>query len=113
MEGTGRRQRETERNKGIPRHRGQRYLSGYLLSDLVGNGYVATVVGSDTIYLAGVFNGEIENVTSVRNDTNANVTEAVSKSSHRAAIPGTNGISIKGERLGSALDLANATFYRR
>jgi hypothetical protein len=79
----------------------------------VGNGYVATVVGSDTIYLAGVFNGEIENTTSPNAANGTSQSETVSTSSHRAAIPGTNGISIKGERLGSALDLANATFYRR
>eukprot|EP01127_Copromyxa_protea_P017514 TRINITY_DN5342_c0_g1_i1.p1 TRINITY_DN5342_c0_g1~~TRINITY_DN5342_c0_g1_i1.p1 ORF type:complete len:782 (+),score=101.11 TRINITY_DN5342_c0_g1_i1:33-2378(+) len=77
----------------------------------IGNGYVATVVGSDTIYLSGVFNGDNE-----KNDTDTNSTsfgQTFFSGSHRAAFPGTNGISIKGERLGSALDMANATFYRR
>jgi hypothetical protein len=31
----------------------------------IGNGYVATVVGSDTLYATGVFNGELTNSTDV------------------------------------------------
>jgi hypothetical protein len=38
----------------------------------VGNGYLATQIGSDSIYVAGVYNGE-----------------AVSAPSHRARIPST------------------------
>eukprot|EP01116_Phalansterium_solitarium_P016178 TRINITY_DN3701_c0_g1_i1.p1 TRINITY_DN3701_c0_g1~~TRINITY_DN3701_c0_g1_i1.p1 ORF type:complete len:702 (-),score=253.28 TRINITY_DN3701_c0_g1_i1:809-2914(-) len=63
----------------------------------VGNGYVATVVGSDTQYISGVFNGFSSKTPS-----------------HRARIPGTLSISVANSTpLGSALDLERGVFYRR
>jgi trehalose/maltose hydrolase-like predicted phosphorylase len=63
----------------------------------VGNGYVATVVGSDTVYVAGVYNGL-----------------HTRDPSHRARIPSTNAISIANATLvACAIDLAEAIYYRR
>jgi trehalose/maltose hydrolase-like predicted phosphorylase len=61
----------------------------------VGNGYMSSVVGSDTIYVAGVFNG-------------------AGQTTHRARIPSTNAITLtNAQHVGSALDLERAVFYRR
>jgi len=61
----------------------------------VGNGYVATVVGTDTQYAVGVFNG-------------------FNSSSTRARIPATTAISVTNTwPIGSALDLESGVFYRR
>eukprot|EP01114_Cavostelium_apophysatum_P014228 TRINITY_DN3638_c0_g1_i2.p1 TRINITY_DN3638_c0_g1~~TRINITY_DN3638_c0_g1_i2.p1 ORF type:complete len:663 (+),score=121.13 TRINITY_DN3638_c0_g1_i2:160-2148(+) len=63
----------------------------------VGNGYIATVIGSDTQYIAGVYNG-LNSVTP----------------SHRARIPATTAINItNAQPIGSALDLERGIFYRR
>eukprot|EP01114_Cavostelium_apophysatum_P022690 TRINITY_DN8295_c0_g1_i1.p1 TRINITY_DN8295_c0_g1~~TRINITY_DN8295_c0_g1_i1.p1 ORF type:complete len:699 (+),score=116.92 TRINITY_DN8295_c0_g1_i1:246-2342(+) len=63
----------------------------------VGNGYIATVIGSDTQYIAGVYNG-LNSVTP----------------SHRARIPATTAITINNmDAYGSALDLERGIFYRR
>lgn len=72
----------------------------------IGNGFVATSVGSDTVFLAGVFNGA--------SDTSP---------SHRARIPGFAAVSFTAAAaenttdmnhiLGFALDLQEASFKRR
>eukprot|EP00029_Vermamoeba_vermiformis_P003680 TRINITY_DN14219_c0_g1_i1.p1 TRINITY_DN14219_c0_g1~~TRINITY_DN14219_c0_g1_i1.p1 ORF type:complete len:713 (-),score=152.44 TRINITY_DN14219_c0_g1_i1:37-1992(-) len=63
----------------------------------VGNGYLSSVIGSDSIYVAGVFSGV-----------------NVAGPSHRARIPATNSITISnGNFTCAALDLKEATYYRR
>jgi hypothetical protein len=63
----------------------------------VGNGFVATVVGSDDMFAAGVFNGP-----------------AVSASpSHRAAIPAPLNLTIDGPAVGAGLHLRNGAYLRR
>lgn len=58
----------------------------------VGNGYLATVIGTDTMYAVGVFNG-------------------FNSSSTRARIPSTAAISVTNAwPTGSALDLESGTF---
>jgi len=66
----------------------------------VGNGYVATVVGSRSSFISGVYNGPALSVINP---------------SHRARIPSTSNISIKNlkSNFGSALDLERSVFYRR
>ncbi|KAK9823243.1 hypothetical protein WJX72_001319 [[Myrmecia] bisecta] len=60
----------------------------------VGNGYLATVVGSDTVYVAGVYNGR-----AAQQDT----------STHRARIPAMAAFSINGlEPIELSLDLQRA-----
>ncbi|ELR20704.1 glycosyl hydrolase family 65 central catalytic domain containing protein [Acanthamoeba castellanii str. Neff] len=62
---------------------------------VVGNGYMATVVGSPDIYVSGVFNGE----------------ESLSK---RARLPATNAITVTNAlHTGSALNIREGVFYRR
>jgi len=62
---------------------------------VVGNGYMATVVGSPDIYVSGVFNGNWSN-------------------SKRARIPATNAITITNAlHTGSALNTREGVFYRR
>jgi len=68
----------------------------------IGNGYVATVVGSDTLYATGVFNGELTNSTDVV----------------RARIPSPLAVDVilNGPKLllnDSALDLARGVYQRR
>lgn len=62
----------------------------------VGNGYLATQIGSDAIYVAGVFNGA--------------ATEAPS---HRARIPSNVNFRAPGTAQHAALNLREATYYRR
>ncbi|MDP2435527.1 MAG: hypothetical protein Q8P67_07275 [archaeon] len=66
----------------------------------VGNGYVATVIGSDDVFVAGVFNGN----------------ETVQQPSHRARIPSTAALNLSSQGLslvGSALDMESAVFERK
>jgi hypothetical protein len=62
----------------------------------VGNGYLATQIGSDALYVAGVFNGA--------------ATEAPS---HRARIPSPVNFRAPGNQQHAALHLREATYYRR
>lgn len=62
----------------------------------VGNGYLATQIGSDAVYVAGVFNGA--------------ATEAPS---HRARIPSPVNFRPPGNQQHAALHLREATYYRR
>jgi len=63
----------------------------------IGNGYLATVVGSPIIYLSGVYNG-LNTATP----------------SHRAIIPATNAFTVvDAVATGSAIDLERATYYRQ
>jgi len=63
----------------------------------IGNGNLATTVGSDTIYVSGLFNGLDSR-----------------DPSHRARIPSPIAISLPGSTpFASALDIAEGVFYRR
>jgi len=63
----------------------------------IGNGYIGTVVGNNSVFVAGVFNGY------------GTVTP-----SHRARIPATLAISIVNSTIvASALDIERAIYYRR
>jgi hypothetical protein len=62
----------------------------------IGNGFLATQIMTDSIWVSGLFNGYL--------------TETPS---HRARIPATNAISAPGIIFASALDIRNATYYRR
>ena len=62
----------------------------------IGNGFLATQIGGDTIYVAGVYNGA--------------ATEAPS---HRARIPSTINFRAPGTPHHAALNLREATYYRR
>ena len=62
----------------------------------LGNGYVATPIGSTEMFVAGVFNGEQTSETP----------------SHRASIPSPlNARITSGDAVGAALDLKGAAFY--
>jgi len=67
------------------------------LHPIIGNGFVATQIMSDSIYCAGIFNG----------DTGA------TRVSHRARIPAVHAIPAPGTPGPSALDIRSATYYRR
>ena len=80
----------------------------------IGNGYVATVLDSDSVYIGGVYNG--------RNSTTPRYYFFHSefsiypkkKKSHRARIPSTNSINItNGELFAAALDIERAAYFRR
>lgn len=78
----------------------------------VGNGFVATVVDSDAIYSAGLFNGD-----SLNNCTAQGVEVGAwcGQMSHRALIPALN-VRVSGELLpdgGRVLDVERAVFLRR
>jgi hypothetical protein len=62
----------------------------------IGNGYVATQIGSDAVYVSGVFNGH-----------------ATDAPSHRARIPSPVNIRAPGTSSHAALHLREATYYRR
>ena len=62
----------------------------------VGNGYLATQIGSDAVYVSGVFNGH-----------------ATDAPSHRARIPSPVNIRAPGTSSHAALHLREATYYRR
>ena len=62
----------------------------------IGNGYLATQIGGDAIFVAGVFNGL--------------ATEAPS---HHARIPSTVNFRAPGTPSHAALNLREATYYRR
>jgi len=63
----------------------------------VGNGYIATVIGNNIQYIAGIYNG--------RNSMDP---------SHRAKIPSSTSITITNAYItGSALDMQHGVFYRR
>jgi hypothetical protein len=63
----------------------------------IGNGFVATVVGSDTLFAAGVFNGKAQ----------------AKDPSHRAAIPAPLALQVDGQVTGAALDLRGGFYLRR
>ena len=63
---------------------------------MLGNGLLATQVMSDSIWLSGVFNGYL--------------TQAPS---HRARVPATNAVAAPGVQSGAALDVREATYFRR
>ena len=63
---------------------------------MLGNGLLATQVMSDSIWVAGLFNGFL--------------TQAPS---HRARVPATNAVAAPGEQSGAALDVREATYFRR
>mmetsp|Transcript_26333 Transcript_26333/g.70293 ORF Transcript_26333/g.70293 Transcript_26333/m.70293 type:complete len:403 (-) Transcript_26333:1293-2501(-) len=63
----------------------------------LGNGYVASPIGSTEMFVAGVFNGE----------------QTSDTPSHRASIPSPlNARITSGDAVGAALDLKGAAFYR-
>lgn len=62
----------------------------------IGNGYLATQIGGDAIYVSGLFNGL--------------ATEAPS---HHARIPSTINFRAPGTASHAALNLREATYYRR
>jgi hypothetical protein len=62
----------------------------------IGNGYLGTQIGSDAIYVSGVYNG-------VASET----------PSHRARIPSTVAFRAPGNVEHTALNLREATYYRR
>ena len=62
----------------------------------IGNGYLATQIGSDAIYVAGVYNGA-----------------ATTDPSHRARVPSTVNFRAPGISSHAALNLREATYYRR
>ncbi|EGC35268.1 hypothetical protein DICPUDRAFT_97948 [Dictyostelium purpureum] len=71
--------------------------AAYLMTS-VGNGYAAYVIGTNSIYIGGVFNGPAF---------------AVSNPSHRASIPNFQNIVLNGSRLVYAgLDIQNGTYTR-
>ena len=93
----------------VPTDWQKRYYEGTLLFSptkvdgsigaTIGNGFLATTVNSDTLYISGVYNGY--------NNTTP---------SHRARIPGFSSIdfSARGEVVvGFALDLETATYHKR
>jgi len=67
------------------------------LHPMIGNGFLATQLMSDSIYCAGIFNGD-SGATGV---------------SHRARIPALHAIPAPGTPGPSALDIRAATYYRR
>lgn len=62
----------------------------------VGNGLLATQVMSDAIWVAGIFNGYL-----------------TTDPSHRARVPATNAVAAPGRPAGAALDVREATYFRR
>ena len=62
----------------------------------VGNGYLATQIGGDALFVAGVFNGH-----------------ATDAPSHRARIPSPVNVRAPGTPAHAALHLREATYYRR
>jgi hypothetical protein len=62
----------------------------------IGNGFLATQLMTESIWVSGLFNGYL--------------TETPS---HRARIPATNAISAPGTESAAALHIRNATYYRR
>lgn len=63
----------------------------------IGNGFVATQVSSDSLYLSGIFNGYL-----------------TSTPSHIARVPATNAFAAPGGSVVAAgIDVLNATYYRR
>ena len=62
---------------------------------MVGNGMLATQIMSDSIWVSGLFNGFLSSV------------------SHRARIPATSAVAAPGNQSGAALDLREATYFRR
>ena len=62
---------------------------------MIGNGMLATQVMSDSIFVAGLFNGWMYSV------------------SHRARLPATSAVAAPGNQSGAALDVREATYFRR
>jgi len=62
----------------------------------IGNGFVASQVGSDALWVAGVYNGYL-----------------TADPSHRARVPTTLAVAAPGVPGPAALDVREATFYRR
>jgi hypothetical protein len=62
----------------------------------VGNGFLATQIMTDTIFVAGLFNGYL-----------------TKDPSHRARVPATNAVAAPGNQTGAALDVREATYFRR
>jgi hypothetical protein len=68
----------------------------------IGNGFVGTVVGSDSLFAAGVFSGASDGFLDDLLDP-----------SHRAAMPSPLPLRLDSEVMGAALDLRNAAYLRR
>ena len=62
---------------------------------MVGNGMLATQIMSDSIWVSGLYNGHLDTV------------------SHRARIPATNAVPAPGLESAAALDVREATYFRR
>jgi hypothetical protein len=78
---------------------------------IVANGYLGTLVSSDTIYVGGVYNGYLGYIRDKCSSISDNRRQTPS---HRARIPATNSINITNSNLvASALDFERAVFYRR
>ena len=63
---------------------------------MLGSGMLATQVMSDSIWVAGLFNGYL-----------------TKDPSHRARVPATNAVAAPGNQTGAALDVREATYFRR
>ncbi|KAM9957648.1 hypothetical protein ACTFIW_012615 [Dictyostelium discoideum] len=80
---------------------GEQEPTNYLMTN-VGNGYVAFVIGGESIYVGGVYNGPA-----------INLGDANNLPSHRAGIPNFQNIEISNAQFQYAgLDIENATYTR-
>jgi hypothetical protein len=62
----------------------------------IGNGFLATQLMDDSVYVSGLYNGYL-----------------TADPSHRARIPATNAVAAPGITCDAAIDLRQATYYRR
>ena len=74
----------------------EKTISDIALNPAIGNGRIATIINSDTVYVAGLFNGYLDKTPS-----------------KKARIPSTHNITIVGEnQIGKALSIKEGLYYQ-